>query len=127
MTEEKTATELKDSTRWTGQERRCQPRRRSRGHIFALFTIPPNPTGFRVPVWDASLSGISFLRDYPLKPETILSFQLAAGLSGVSWVRSAQVVHATPHEGKWLIGCRVNPPFSERELEDLMSFDAQIR
>jgi hypothetical protein len=119
MTEEKITMEPYDKNPPSGQENRSQPRRRSRGKAFALFTIPPNRNCFRVLVRDASQSGISFLHDSPLEPETILALQFGAGLPGASWVRVAQVAHVTPRGQGWLIGCRISPPFSERELESI--------
>jgi hypothetical protein len=103
----------------TGRERRSQPRRRSRGSAFALFAVPPSLRAFRVTIWDAAPCGISFLHDAPLEPGDVLALQLGAGLPGVSWLRTARVAHATPHERGWLIGCRVSPPLSARELESL--------
>lgn len=101
------------------QEHRSQFRRRSRGKAFALFVARPSLKAFRVPICDASTYGISFLHDSPLEPETVLSFQLMAGKPGVSWVRTARVIHATPQHGKWMIGCQVSPPFSAQELESV--------
>ncbi len=101
------------------QNQRSQFRRRSRGKAFALFVTRPSLKAFRVTIFDASPYGISFLHDVPLEPNTVLSFQLMAGKPGVSWVRTARVIHATPQEEKWVIGCQVSPPFSAQELESL--------
>ena len=108
-----------DSNHSLKQEQRSQLRRRSRGKAFALFIARPSLKAFRVFICDASPYGISFLHDFPLEPKTILSFQLMAGKPGVSWVRTARVIHATPQQEKWVIGCQVSPPFSAQELESL--------
>jgi hypothetical protein len=103
----------------TGWDRRSQPRRRSRGRAFAQFVVRPSLRCFRVAVCDASPQGLSFLHDGLLEPGTILGVQLAAGTRGASLIRSAVVVNATRHRGKWRIGCRVSPPFRPGELETL--------
>ena len=54
-----------------------------------------------------------------LEPGTVLGVQLAAGTRGATLIRSAVVVNATRHRGKWRIGCRVSPPFRPGELETL--------
>jgi hypothetical protein len=102
-----------------GWDRRSQPRRRSRGRAFAQFVVRPSLRCSRVMVCDASAQGLSFLHDGLLEPGTILGVQLAAGTRGASLVRSAVVVNATRHRGKWRIGCRVSPPFRPGELETL--------
>jgi hypothetical protein len=101
------------------QEQRSRIRRRSRGKAFALFVARPSLKAFRVTICDASSYGISFLHNVPLEPNTVLSFQLMAGKPGVSWVRTARVVHSTRQQEKWVIGCQVSPPFSDQELESL--------
>ena len=109
----------KDDNPSLNQELRSQSRRRSRGKAFALFVTRPSLKAFRVFICDATPYGISFLHDVPLEPKTVLSFQLMAGKPGVSWVRTALVIHATKQQEKWVIGCQVSPPFSAQELESL--------
>jgi hypothetical protein len=119
MSEEKITTQPQSRVQWQGQERRAEGRQRCGYGSFALFIIRPNFQCFRVPLWDASPAGISFLHDAPMKPETVVALQVRAGLPGLSRVRTARVIHATPQGGTWRIGCQVSPPFSERELESL--------
>ena len=102
----------------TGWNRRSKRRRRSRGRAFAQFVVRPGLRRFRVVVCDASAQGLSFLHERALEPGTVLAVQLAAG-TRASLVRSAMVVNATRHRGKWRIGCRVSPPFHPGELESL--------
>jgi len=101
-----------------GRDRRSQPRRRSRGRAFAQFVVRPSLRCSRVMVCDASPQGLSFLHERALEPGTVLGVRLAAGTRD-SLVRSAVVVNATRHRGKWRIGCRVSPPFHPGELESL--------
>ena len=103
----------------TGWERRCKRRRRSRGRAFAQIVARPDLRRFRVMVCEASPQGLSFLHDGLLEPGTVLAVQLAAGMRGASLIRSAVVVNATRHRGKWRIGCRVSHPFSPAELDRL--------
>jgi hypothetical protein len=101
-----------------GWERRSRRRRRSRSRAFAQFVVRPDLRRFRVMVCDASPQGLSFLHDRVLESGTVLGVRLAAGTRD-SLVRSAVVVNATWHRGKWRIGCRVSPPFHPGELESL--------
>jgi hypothetical protein len=119
MFEEKITPQARSDGQWDGQERRAVRRQRCACGAYALFIIRPHFQCVRVPLWDASPEGISFLHDVPLKPETVVALQVRAGLPGLSRVRTARVVHATPQGRVWRIGCQVRPPFSERELESL--------
>ena len=120
MTEaEQDSTPPDGGNRPAGRDRRSQPRRRSRGRAFAQFVVRPSLRCSRVMVCDASPQGLSFLHDRLLEPGTVLGVQLAAGTRGASLIRSAVVVNATRHRGKWRIGCRVSPPFRPGELETL--------
>jgi hypothetical protein len=111
MTEaEKDSTPPGGRNRDAGRDRRSKPRRRSRGRAFAQFVVRPSLRCFRVAVCEASPQGLSFLHDGLLEPGTVLAVQLAAGMRGASLIRSAVVVNATRHRGKWRIGCRVSPP-----------------
>ena len=101
-----------------GWDRRSKRRRRSRGRAFAQFVVRPDLRRFRAAICDASAQGLSFLHDRELEPGTVLGVRLAAGTRD-SLVRSAVVVNATRHRGKWRIGCRVSPPFHPGELESL--------
>jgi hypothetical protein len=119
MFEEKIAAEPQSREGWDGQERRAVRRVRCWSGTFVLFIVRPSFRCFRVPLWDVSPAGISFLHDVLLPVDTVLALQVRAGLPGLSRVRTARVVHATPQGGIWRIGCQVSPPFSERELESL--------
>jgi len=103
----------------TGWERRSKRRRRSRGRAFAQIVARPDLRRFRVMVCEASPQGLSFLHDRVLEPGTVLGIQLGGGTGGASLIRSAVVVNATRHRGKWRIGCRVSHPFSPAELDKL--------
>ena len=119
MTEaEKDATPPDGGSQPAEWERRCKRRRRSRGQALVQFVARPDLRCFRVVVCDASPQGLSFLHDRELEPGTVLGVRLAAGTRD-SLVRSAVVVNATRHRGKWRIGCRVSPPFHPGELESL--------
>ncbi len=119
MFEEKIIAQPQPAEQWDGPERRATSRQRCACGSFALFIIRPSFQCFRVPLWDVSPAGISFLHDVPLKPDTVVALQVRAGLPGLSRVRTARVIHATEQGGQWRIGCQVSPPFSERELESL--------
>lgn len=119
MVEETSTTPSSCDERTSRRERRFHPRRRCRGKTFALFIIRPSLQCFRVTLRDAAPQGISFLHDAPLEQGTLLALQLGAGMPGSSWVRTAHVAHATPEGEKWVIGCRINPPLSDIEMESL--------
>ena len=116
---EKDATPPDGRNQPAGWDRRSKRRRRSRGRALVQFVARPDLRCFWVMVCDASPQGLSFLHDGLLEPGTILGVQLAAGTRGASLIRSAVVVYATRHRGKWRIGCRVSPPFRPGELETL--------
>jgi hypothetical protein len=74
-----------------------------------------------------SVRGLSFLHDGPLELGSLVVLRVRGGPDASFRSHSAVVAHATPHQGRWLIGCRVNPAFSDKELASLMSFDDQKR
>jgi hypothetical protein len=81
--------------------------------------IRPSLRSFTVPAWDVCSAGISFLHDDPLEIGSVLALRLATGPRGVSYIRSARVVHVTEVDGALRVGCVVSPPFSTAELEGL--------
>jgi hypothetical protein len=119
MSEEKSTNQLASDDHWSGEERRSHSRCRCRDKTLALFVIRPSLKCFRVTLWDASPRGISFLHDAPLERGTVLVLQLGVGTRDASFVRTVRVAHATPRVGKWLIGCRLSPPLSNMEMENL--------
>jgi hypothetical protein len=69
-------------------------------------------------VHNISASGIGLLLTYPLDRGTLIDVELRGRLVVT---RVAQVVHSTKHEGGWLIGCTLDNPLSEPELQQLRS------
>ena len=102
---------------------RCEPRHGCWQCPLVRLAIRPRFRSFKAFLQDVSASGIGFFLGSSLEPGTVLALQLKAGLPGTSLVRTAKVVHATPREGRWLIGCRLSPPFSAAELEALWDLD----
>ncbi len=102
---------------------RSEPRRGCWPCLLVRLAIRPRFRSFKAYLRDVSASGIAFFLGSPLQPGTVLALQLKAGQPGTSLVRIARVVHATPREGRWLIGCRLSPPFSAAQLEKLWDPD----
>jgi hypothetical protein len=69
-------------------------------------------------VRNISANGIGLLLTQPLEQGTQVHVELRTR-SIVT--RIAQVVHSTKQEGGWLVGCTLNNPFSEGELQALRS------
>jgi len=96
-------------------EKSTRPRRRS-GRLIVLC-LPS--TGYHV-FWTARLHHLSgraagVVFDYPLETGT----RLALELGGPEEPRAAEarVVHATPHQGAWLLECELAEELSREEVE----------
>jgi hypothetical protein len=100
-------------------QRRAEPRQNYSPFSFIWVVARPSLRPFRVLARDFSDGGLSFLHDSPLEVGSILALQLTVRQADTSLIRTARVIHATPAEGFWLIGCQVSPPFSAAELEGL--------
>jgi hypothetical protein len=100
-------------------ERRAEPRQNYSPFGFVWVVARPSLRPFRALARDFSEGGLSFLHDSPLEPGSVLALQLTARQADTSLIRTARVIHVTPAEGLWLIGCQVSPPFSTAELEGL--------
>lgn len=101
-------------------ERRSAARHPCDNSPLIRLTVRPGLRTFRGLLWDVSRDGISFHLHRPLEKGSVLTLVVRGSAPGVSCSRSAHVVHSTPAEGLWLIGCRVSPPFGDHELEGLV-------
>ena len=99
-------------------EQRAAPRYRC-GKLVRVRRVSVPPAAFRLSlVQDASAQGIGLLLTQALPPGTLLEVEVSCG-SAAPWV--ARVVHATKHEGGWLIGCAFNHSLTDAELARLCS------
>jgi hypothetical protein len=99
-------------------EQRAAPRYRY-GKLVRVRRLSVPPAAFRLSlVQDASAQGIGLLLTQALPPGTLLEVEVSCG-SAAPWV--ARVVHATKHEGGWLIGCAFNHSLTDAELARLRS------
>jgi hypothetical protein len=104
------------------QNLELEPERREGSRVvceqFVSLTIlvRPKMQKFQVEVVDLAPQGVGFLLDQPLIAGTVLALQRVLYVPGQSWIRSGKVMHSSPREDKWLIGCEVSPPFSGEEL-----------
>jgi hypothetical protein len=143
------APQLADQPRRAGVEGRTQRRYRCRENHIVRLAIRPSFQNFPALVQNVSATGIGILFDRPLERGTVLAFSLTGGLPGMSLVREARVMQVRRHmpvknapwakkqsllrslfgffssakgaeERIWLIGCRLNPPLSEEELQILI-------
>jgi hypothetical protein len=69
-------------------------------------------------VWNISAHGIGLLLTHPLEPGTSIKVEVR---SRSIVTRVAQVVHSTKQEGGWLVGCTLDNPLSEPELQQVRS------
>jgi len=67
---------------------------------------------------DISANGIGLLLTIPMSPGTLLNLELS-GRAIVS--RVACVVHTTRTEGGWIVGCTLDDPLSDGELQEFGS------
>ena len=59
-----------------------------------------------------------------LRRSAVVALQLQTGMTGISCIRTARVVGATPEGDGYLIDCILSPPFSQEELESLPPYSA---
>jgi hypothetical protein len=69
-------------------------------------------------VRNISANGIGLLLTHPLDPGTLIDVELR---SRCIVRRVAKVMHSTKQEGGWLIGCTLDSPLSNHELQSLRS------
>jgi hypothetical protein len=97
-------------------EQRTEPRHYS-GRGAVICQRPGQASAAEVAViWDVSQGGLGLFMSSPRTPGTALyiKFQDAAVRA-----RMARVIHATPAEGGWMLGCELDCPLTEAELEAL--------
>jgi hypothetical protein len=69
-------------------------------------------------IWDVSGQGIGLFVASPVEPGTVLHLRFPdPGWTAVD--RTATVVHATAKEEGYLVGCRLERPLAEAEIEAL--------
>ena len=85
--------------------------------VSLTILVRPKMQKFQVEVVDLAPNGVGFLLDQPLLAGTVLALQRVIYVPGQSWIRSGKVMHSSPREDKWLIGCEVSPPFTGEELK----------
>ena len=97
-------------------DRRRPPRRmslhlvliRRAGDALALWELAT--------LWNLTGDGIGLHLPRPLEPGTLLQVQFRHALVPD---RVAKVIHASPNDTGWLVGCEITLPFSETEVEAL--------
>jgi hypothetical protein len=102
------------STRRTAE--RHQVRLRLRPVV--RFVVKPSLDPQGATIHDLSTAGIGFVVRHPLEPGAAVAIELRAASARHSWVRVAEVRHATPYgTGPWLVGCVFSQPI---RLDDVM-------
>jgi hypothetical protein len=101
-----------------GIEQRTEPRY----HCPRLARIRPRTnkavTERLAIVGNISVHGIALFLTQALEQGTLIDVELR---SRYIWRRVATVVHCTKQEGGWLIGCTLDNPLSEHELQSALS------
>ena len=101
---------------------RLEHRRLLRGKCPRLARVFPvnSPRGLaRLSiVRDISENGIGLLLTRPISPGTLMSVELR-GRSIMN--RVAQVIRSARTDGGWIVGCKLDNPFSHQELQELGS------
>jgi hypothetical protein len=71
-------------------------------------------------VHNFSATGLGLVFHRALEPGSVLALELRRRRHGLSRVLAVQVVHCTPQpDGNFLIGCHLNTPLSDEELDAL--------
>jgi hypothetical protein len=95
---------------------------RCRDNNRARFTVRPSFRSIQTRIRYARPTGIRFEYQTPLERGTVLALQLQTGMTGISCIRTARVVDATPEGDGYLIDCTITPPFSANELDSLLPY-----
>jgi hypothetical protein len=99
-------------------EKRAEPRY-SCQKLVRIRPVTVPETSFRLSlVQNLSANGIGLLLTNPVATNTLLEIELQ-GRSPSR--RIARVVHCTKHDSGWLVGCTLNQPLSESELDRLLA------
>jgi hypothetical protein len=67
-----------------------------------------------------STDGIGLLLTRPVQPGTLLTVRLSNPRRSFTKTTVVRVVHGTPHEGGFLVGCTFDTPLSYTELTTLV-------
>ena len=101
-------------------ERRRWPRRACRPPPAMCYVLWPGPLGGLGRAVDIGPGGIGFLAERPLRPWSVLALQVLSGAPAASRMRVARVAHCIREDdGRWRLGCEVEPPFSPEEVASL--------
>jgi hypothetical protein len=98
-------------------ERRLQPRLRIRRMAFIQAADDPDAGYQAATLSNISAEGMGLLLAYSVEVGTRYRVQFRHLLVGD---RLVEVVHASPAEDGWLVGCKVYMPFSGPELRALL-------
>jgi hypothetical protein len=98
-------------------ERRHQPRLRICRVAFIQAADDPDAGYQAATLCNIAAEGIGLLLVYPVEAGTRYRVQFRHLLVGD---RLVEVVHASPTEDGWLVGCKVYMPFSGPELPALL-------
>jgi hypothetical protein len=78
----------------------------------------------RAVIKDLSATGIGLFLSHEVALGTVLFLQLCGRGRGSTHTQLARVVHATAERpGRWLIGCQLSCPLSDKELLDALRGD----
>ena len=101
---------------------RSEQRRESRYKCPKLARVFPSNTPKSLArlsiVHDISAHGIGLLLTKHMSPGTMMNVELS-GRAVTN--RVAQVVHSTRTEGGWIVGCKLDNPLSDQELQEFGS------
>jgi hypothetical protein len=71
-------------------------------------------------VLDVSLGGVGLLLNRPLEPGLTVVVRISGTASGRAYDLPARVVHATKETGgDWVVGCRLDSPLTQDDLDGL--------
>jgi hypothetical protein len=95
-------------------DRRAQPRRLGCQFVYVRRRAEPEVTYQLIILWNVSPAGVGLFLNHAFQPGTELCLQFRRPAIED---RVATVVHATPCETGWLVGCALDRPLSLVELQ----------
>jgi PilZ domain len=99
-------------------ERRALPRNRCRASFCRVMGGIP----LEVTVRDISSAGIGLLCDGPVQPGEVLNLHLSGRGVRLAVMLPVRVVHAGERpDGRWLVGCAIEPPLPKALASALSS------
>jgi hypothetical protein len=105
-----------DKTASIEEERRYRPRLLSCQFVFIGPHGDPSASHQLASLWNVSPGGLGLFLTGPVGAGTLIHVQFP---NTTVRDRVAKVVHCSPNEDGWLVGCQVQLPLSQAELQAL--------